>query len=92
MSPDPEDCEEPTTPKPLTAREECYQQIRACMKEGLERYYRAYPHLLLDDRSSLAIEHSVHGLHCMLNILDTYDITRKDPPVTHPSRRAGDHP
>lgn len=58
-------------------RTECYQEIRYCLKKGLQDFYRSNPDLLMDERSKLAIDASMEGLRCMLQILDKYEITRR---------------
>jgi len=60
------------------ARTECYQGVRDCMKEGIQAYYREYPDRLLDERSKLAIEHSMVGLKRIFEVLDHYLIGYRD--------------
>lgn len=57
-----------------TARTECYQRIRECIKTGIEDYYREHPKLFLDDRSRDALARSYRGLGAILKVLDDFKI------------------
>jgi hypothetical protein len=50
------------------------------MKDGIGAYYREFPDRMFDDRSSLALKHSMAGLECILLILDKYAIDRLPEP------------
>jgi hypothetical protein len=59
------------------ARLECYAAIRDCMRTRLLDYYQRHKELIGDARSQAAIKESVEGLDCILEVLDTYEITKK---------------
>jgi len=68
-----------TTPR-RPAREVCYTAIRGCMKDGIGDYYREFPDRMFDDRSKLAIKHSIVGLEAIFAVLDGYAIEYLDTP------------
>ncbi len=57
-----------------TARQRCYEAIKADMMGGVSRYYAEFPHWLGDDRSQRAIDWSTRGMERVLRILDGYDV------------------
>lgn len=56
-------------------RAACYDRIRSCMEQHLRDYYRTHPERLLDRRSMEKVEMMRQTLTCILEILDSYDIT-----------------
>jgi hypothetical protein len=56
------------------ARNACYHAIRVAVKDGIGAYYREFPERFFDDRSQLAIKHSMAGLEAVFVVLDQYEI------------------
>lgn len=68
----PEHVRRKTTRLNGTARDECYQAIRNCVKESLTEFYRAHPEWALDERAAVGIKQMLRMLKCILEILDRY--------------------
>jgi hypothetical protein len=56
-------------------RQRCYDEVVACVRDGLARYYLEFGDRLGDQRAADAVEWSLRGLERILEILDEYGIT-----------------
>lgn len=61
----------------INDRAECYDRIRAIMRDGISVYYKLHTDRFGDERSEEAIARSVEGLRSILSVLEDFDLTKR---------------